>query len=200
MIQRLINNLSKNVNIFIFLRRIIELDSYALKKVIDAEIKNLNDMSRILDLGCGTGDFSPCFYNFHYIGIDVEPEYIQYAKNTYNLDFRLMDGRRLRFVEETFDCIAIIGVLHHLCEKSCLEIFHELKRVIKPGGIIIIIEDVEIGSRWDILGNIIRKLDVGNYIRTEERFYKLITSNFNILKNYRIRSFIPSYAVFVLSA
>ena len=200
MIQRLINNLSKNVNIFIFLRRIIELDSYALKKVIDAEIKNLNDMSRILDLGCGTGDFSPCFYNFHYIGIDVEPEYIQYAKNTYNLDFRLMDGRRLRFREETFDCITIVGVLHHLCKKSCLEIFHELKRVIKPGGIIIIIEDVEIGSRWDILGNIIRKLDVGNYIRTEEQWHKLISSNFNILKNYRIRSFIPSYAVFVLYA
>ncbi len=200
MIQRLINNLSKNVNIFIFLRRIIELDSYALKKVIDAETKNLNHMSRILDLGCGTGDFSPCFYNFHYIGIDVEPEYIQYAKNKYNLDFRLMDGRRLRFGEETFDCITIIGVLHHLCEKSCLEIFHELKRVIKPGGLIIIIEDVEIGSRWDILGNIIRKLDVGNYIRTEEQWYKLISSNFNILKNYRIRSFIPSYAVFVLSA
>jgi ubiquinone/menaquinone biosynthesis C-methylase UbiE len=111
-----------------------------------------------------------------------------------------MDGRRLRFVEETFDCITIIGVLHHLCEKSCLEIFHELKRVIKPGGIIIIIEDLEIGSRWDILGNIIRKLDVGNYIRTEEQWYKLISSNFNILKNYRIRSFIPSYAVFVLSA
>jgi ubiquinone/menaquinone biosynthesis C-methylase UbiE len=200
MIQRLINNLSKNVNIFIFLRRIIELDSYALKKVIDTETKNLNDMSRILDLGCGTGDFSPCFYNFHYTGIDVEPEYIQYAKNKYNLDFRLMDGRRLRFGEETFDCITIIGVLHHLCEKSCLEIFHELKRVIKPGGLIIIIEDVEIGSRWDILGNIIRKLDVGNYIRTEEQWYKLISSNFNILKNYRIRSFIPSYAVFVLSA
>lgn len=200
MIQRLINNLSKNVNIFIFLRRIIELDFFALKKVIDTETKNLNHMSRILDLGCGTGDFSPFFYNFHYTGIDVETEYIQYAKNKYNLDFRLMDGRRLRFGEETFDCITIIGVLHHLCEKSCLEIFHELKRVIKPGGIIIIIEDVEIGSRWDILGNIIRKLDVGNYIRTEERFYKLITSNFNILKNYRIRSFIPSYAVFVLYA
>ena len=64
----------------------------------------------------------------------------------------------------------------------------------------IIIEDLEIGSRWDILGNIIRKLDVGNYIRTEEQWYKLISSNFNILKNYRIRSFIPSYAVFVLSA
>ena len=200
MIQRLINNLSKNVNIFIFLRRIIELDFFALKKVIDTETKNLNHMSRILDLGCGTGDFSPCFYNFHYTGIDVEPEYIQYAKNKYNLDFRLMDGRRLRFGEETFDCITIIGVLHHLCEKSCLEIFHELKRVIKPGGIIIIIEDLEIGSRWDILGNIIRKLDVGNYIRNEEQWYKLITSNFNILKNYRIRSFIPSYAVFVLSA
>ena len=200
MIQRLINNISTNVNIFIFLRRIIELDSYALKKVIGAETKNLNDMSRILDLGCGTGDFSPCFYNFHYTGIDVEPEYIQYAKNTYNLDFRLMDGRRLRFGEETFDCITIVGVLHHLCKKSCLEIFHELKRVIKPGGVIIIIEDFDIGSRWDILGNIIRKLDVGNYIRTEEQWYKLISSNFNILKNYRIRSFIPSYAVFVLSA
>ena len=39
MIQRLINNLSKNVNIF--LRRIIELDFYVLKKVIDTETKKL---------------------------------------------------------------------------------------------------------------------------------------------------------------
>ena len=199
MIQRLINNISTNVNIFIFLRRIIELDFSALKKVIDTETKNLDNMSKILDLGCGTGDFSPCFYNFHYTGIDIEPEYIQYAKNKYNLDFRLMDGRILRFGEETFDCIMIIGVLHHLCKKSCLEIFHELKRVVKPGGMIIIIEDVEIGSRWDILGNIIRKLDVGNYIRTKKQWYRLISRNFSILKQYRIRSFIPTYEVFILS-
>ena len=81
----------------------------------------------------------------------------------------------------------------------CLEIFYELKRVVKPGGMIIIIEDVEIGSRWDILGNIIRKLDVGNYIRTKKQWYRLISRNFSILKQYRIRSFIPTYEVFILS-
>ena len=74
-----------------------------------------------------------------------------------------------------------------------------MKRVLKPGGTIFIIEDVDIGLRWDILGYLKRKFDVGNFIRTKEQWYRLISRNFSIVKQYHIRSFIPSYKVFVLS-
>ena len=63
---------------------------------------------------------------------------------------------------------------------SCLEIFYELKRVVKPGEMIIIIEDVDIGSGWDILGNLKCEFDVGNNIRTKEQWYRLISRNFQL--------------------
>lgn len=67
-------------------------------------LKNLNYKSRILDLGYRTGEFSHCFDSSSQTRINIEQKYIEYAKNKYNLDFGLMDGRRLRFEKDTFNC------------------------------------------------------------------------------------------------
>ena len=100
----------------------------------------------------------------------------------------------------TFDFIFVVGVFHHLSDNNCKDIFNEILRVIKKSGKIIIIEDVDIKSKFDLFGNVVRKFDIGNFIRTKEEWLELISKEFTILKQYRIRSFIPTYEVFILSA
>ncbi len=62
---------------------------------------------------------------------------------------------------------------------------------------IIIIEDVNTQSKIDLLGNIIRKLDVGEHIRTQKEWLELLSKKINIKKQYRFKSFIPTYEVFI---
>lgn len=162
--------------------------------------KEINDRSKkikILDIGCGSGEISRFFNDLDYIGIDVNPDYIEFARKIYKNNFEVMNAQKLRFKKRYFDYVVIIGVLHHIDDKNCNLILNEIKRVIKDTGKIIIIEDVNTQSKIDLLGNIIRKLDVGEHIRTQKEWLELLSKKINIKKQYRFKSFIPTYEVFI---
>ena len=108
-----------------------------------------------------------------------------------------MNAQKLRFKKRYFDYVVIIGVLHHIDDKNCNLILNEITRVIKDNGKIIIIEDVNTQSRIDLFGNLIRKLDVGEHIRTKKEWLELLSKKINIKKQYRFKSFIPTYEVFI---
>ena len=95
--SEIINKLSNNSKVFISIRKIIEWNFSSIKKLIYKQLHQVGSNEKILDLGCGTGEFSSSFTNYRYIGIDTDPNYISYAKNKYRRDFRVMDGKSLLF-------------------------------------------------------------------------------------------------------
>ena len=73
--------------------------------------KEINDRSkkiRILDIGCGSGEISRFFNDLDYIGIEVNPDYIEFARKIYKKNFEVMNAQKLRFKKRYFDYVVII--------------------------------------------------------------------------------------------
>jgi SAM-dependent methyltransferase len=97
----------------------------------------------ILDVGTGTGGFIPvlqkCFPEASITGIDPNQESLQEAKLQFpDILFIEMDSEKLQFDGNTFDIVNISMALHHFSKVR--KSLKEIKRVVKPGGYIIITE------------------------------------------------------------
>ena len=196
MINRVFNYLANTPIIFNILRNIVEFGFITPKKTIKAELNNINPGQRILDLGCGTGEFVQLFEDYDYHGIDNDLQYIEYAQRKYNSrKFYFMDASKMTFKDNYFNAVFIIGVLHHMDDELCGCIFKEIKRVIKKHGKIIIMENLNPESKTDFLGNLFRKLDNGNFIRTKEEYIKLLSNDFNINYTNSFRSGFIKYHI-----
>jgi ubiquinone/menaquinone biosynthesis C-methylase UbiE len=97
----------------------------------------------LLDAGCGPGTITLGLARHvapgHVIGIDIEDSQFagsreQAKRESLNVDFRKADMYQLPFEDEVFDAVFSHAVLQHL--KDPLAALTELRRVLKPGGVI----------------------------------------------------------------
>jgi len=97
----------------------------------------IEEGSRILDLGCGSGIAAKNFQDFFkakVIGVDVKDNRLV------PIPFKIVDGKNLPFDDNSFDVVMINFVLHHSEQPESL--LKEAKRVSKK---IIIFEDLPEG-------------------------------------------------------
>lgn len=104
MLQKIINKLASNPKIFIILRKIIENNFRGEKEVINKHFICQTD-DKILDLGCGTGEFSVYFNPEIYTGLDIEKGYIDFAQKNYKGNFLVGDATCLPFSNNSFSKI-----------------------------------------------------------------------------------------------
>lgn len=97
---------------------------------------------RILDAGVGTGRNFP-FYpaNSAVIGIDLSPAMLAHAQRrlsaaTTTVELHRMDVTRLEFPDRTFDAAVATFLFCVLPDELQVAGMRELRRVVKPGGII----------------------------------------------------------------
>ena len=108
------------------------------------------EQGRLLNLGCGHGaDFLPFSKNFELYGVDFSDEMIRFAqkyaeKFSFQVNLAVADVCYLPYNNETFDYIISVATYHHLKREQQLTAFHELKRVLKPGGAAFI----TVWNRW----------------------------------------------------
>lgn len=93
---------------------------------------------KILDYGCGTGDFIGNLQNkkWSITGIEVDQERLACARKAYpHLKlYEMKVGQRLPFKTNTFDVVTLFHVLEHVdSEKEALS---EIHRVLKKNGIL----------------------------------------------------------------
>lgn len=97
----------------------------------------------VLDYCCGLGGTSLRCAKLggRVFGIDISPESVETARKALDdaglagsAHFEVMDAEEMRFPDEMFDVIICFGVLHHVDVERA---FPELRRVLKPGGLII---------------------------------------------------------------
>lgn len=112
----------------------------------------------ILDIGCGTGEFSRLLAKRadRVIAIDLSPNMIKVAKGKSqqypNIDFQVTDILQWDFPAEKFDVIVSIATVHHLPVEKLLP---KLKAALKPGGKLVILDLLEHENLTDILSDII---------------------------------------------
>lgn len=139
----------------------------------------------ILDLGCGTGIFRNTF-NTNYVGVDINPQYIEYCKKKYSGTFLVNDATSLTFSDNSFDLVSTITVLHHLDKGQRNMMLCEMKRVCEDGGVILIIDGLIPTNKWNVLGFLLAKLDRGKYKMYYSDFMKMIYENFDETYSFSI--------------
>ena len=97
---------------------------------------------KILDLGCGSGRLLKIFQKIEidYLGVDGSKKLIKIAQRKYpNAKFQVADVLNLSFPNNSFDKVFSIRVLPHIPSKEFqIRFLKEAKRVLKPGGLLIL--------------------------------------------------------------
>lgn len=104
--------------------------------------KYLREGDKVLDLGCGNGRYFEYFKEkkTDYWGVDGSEKLINVARGRYpEARFQVADALTLPFSGEFFDKVFCIAALHHIPSKELREkFFQEARRVLKPGGILVV--------------------------------------------------------------
>lgn len=105
---------------------------------------------RVLDAGCGTGTLAIDAAKLvgatgRVIGTDASPEMIERAmrktpRGLSQVEFRTEAVERLPFSDGEFDAVLASLVLHHLPPDTREAGLREIRRVLKPGGRLVIME------------------------------------------------------------
>ncbi|MAF13599.1 MAG: hypothetical protein CMI53_01770 [Parcubacteria group bacterium] len=122
------------------------------------EFKVIQDLiktgDKVLDLGCGNGRLRLLSRDqnvkFDYVGVDSSQELIKIAEsnNDFKMDsqqFLVASMLKLPFADNSFNVVASVAVFHHIPSKQMrLKALQEVKRVLKPGGTLIMFN----WNRW----------------------------------------------------
>ncbi|MFH0874130.1 MAG: class I SAM-dependent methyltransferase [Candidatus Komeilibacteria bacterium] len=177
-------------------RRILE-NNFAGEKAVIAKYWSREISGSILDIGCGTGEFSRLFPPEQYLGLDINPDYIAYAKRKQPYQFMVGDATQLTFSDQSFDKVLMIGVLHHLDDTLSRAILSEIKRVVKIGGRVILMEDLRVAKKY-WLTTLMHNFDEGKYIRSAEEYQRLLPPDLKLVSSFSMWSGICPYQVFIL--
>jgi SAM-dependent methyltransferase len=101
---------------------------------------------QVLDIATGPGGFIGVLKQFlksydQITGIDVRQDLLDKARQAHpeeNIVFKRMDAARMSYPEAHFDLVCCAFSLHHLVEIGA--VLSELKRVLKPDGVVIFVE------------------------------------------------------------
>jgi SAM-dependent methyltransferase len=119
--------------------------------LLDAGLKT---SGYLIDVGCGSGRLAHVLEIQRYLGTDVVPDLLEYARS-------LCVGREWRFelVEDIVipeqdaaaDMVCFFSVFTHLLHEDSFRYLREASRVLKPGGTIVIsFLDLQIASHWAV--------------------------------------------------
>lgn len=90
---------------------------------------------KIIDIGCGTGKNVEVFSRFgESWGIDTSPAAIAFCKKRGLSNIVLSEGEKTPFENNSFDVVTMLDVLEHADDQKVIA---EIKRILKPGGIVI---------------------------------------------------------------
>jgi SAM-dependent methyltransferase len=99
----------------------------------------------VLDIGCGHGHIHPYLtqskLGLRLTGIDVASTVIEEARAANpGVTYHHYDGNRLPYPDQSFDAAYTITVMHHVPPPQWPTFLQAMRRVVRPGGLIVIFE------------------------------------------------------------
>jgi 2-polyprenyl-3-methyl-5-hydroxy-6-metoxy-1,4-benzoquinol methylase len=108
---------------------------------LEKVLSDLRDGDSVLDVGCGNGRLIENLKNksVNYLGVDNSEELIKLAGINYpDKNFKVLDILKLETLNQKFDLVISVAVLHHLPSRDLrLQALEQFKSVTKPNGKII---------------------------------------------------------------
>lgn len=113
--------------------------------LIEATGRNIGSPGKLkfLDLGCGIGVTDTLLVekvsDLH--GIDIFDGVIEKAKvRNPSFKYQTFDGKTIPYDNNNFDVVFAICVMHHVPPEQWEELFKDVERVLKPGGLFFVFE------------------------------------------------------------
>lgn len=145
--------------------------------------RHLRDSKDLLDFGCGIGRYYSRIRSvgINYSGIDTSQGMIHMAKQIHKANcFQHYDGKVLPFPPGSFDTVILSEVLTYLLGSTVAQdSLKEIKRVLTPGGRLVMIEQASISGR---------KSESASRIVTENDYRLALEAGFVIDHMYKVRS------------
>jgi len=109
---------------------------------------------KILDAACGTGRFvgqaARALPDHHFTGLDLSAWYLQEARQTLHhvqhLSLVEDNAEHMPLKDDAFDISTSIYLFHELPPRARVAVIEELKRVTAPGGLIVLMDAVQIAD------------------------------------------------------
>ncbi len=155
------------------------LPSGSHQRIVDSMFA-VPDGGRVLDLGCGFGDFARYFApRCRYVGIDHNPGYIDTARSMNGgLDaaFICADVTDPVVAEHgPYDLIFLSGVLHHLDDTQVAALAANVAPLLERGGRFVALEPV-FDPHQGLTARLIIASDRGRYVRDAAGYSHLLGS------------------------
>ncbi len=114
--------------------------------------------ARILDVACGTGSALNQLAAAHpdekYWGLDLSPYYLHHAgrrlAQVKNLSLVNENAERMPLADASFDVVTSVFLFHELPERARKNVLAEMRRVLKPGGLLVIEDAAQLIEAADL--------------------------------------------------
>jgi SAM-dependent methyltransferase len=119
-----------------------DLKARLLAELAERTLGNPSRLS-VLDVGCGVGlTDSALVGRFASLdGVDVSEGAVEEAAAANpDVGYAAYDGRTLPYADDVFDMAFAICVLHHVDRAARADFVREMRRVVRPGGLLVAIE------------------------------------------------------------
>jgi SAM-dependent methyltransferase len=150
-----------------------------------------NDMTRVrrvLDVGCGPGTNTEYFRNADYLGVDINPDYIESAQRKHKRRFVIADVTKYNDqAAGKFDFILINSFLHHVNDADADKVLARMSGWLTPDGYVHIVEVVSPGDRS--IAQLLASWDRGKHTRSLEHWRTLFERHFelNVFETYSLK-------------
>ena len=133
-------------------------------------------MRRVLDVGCGPGTNTAHFQHSDYVGVDINPQYIESARARHHRTFVVAAVTTTPDLGARFDCVFVNSFLHHVNDADTDNILAHLAPLLTVDGHLHALELV----RPPTLGpaRLLARLDRGAYARPLDAWRALFTRHF----------------------
>lgn len=152
---------------------------------------------RVLDVACGPGTNAAFFADADYLGVDVNPRYIETARARYRGRFVAAEAISWSSeATELFDFILVNSFLHHLTDHDVRTLMQSLPARLTPAGKLHIVDIVMPDSPG--VARTLARHDRGHYVRPAEELKKLLSESMQIdwFESYQLLAFgIPCWHV-----
>lgn len=119
---------------------------------------------RVLDVGCGPAMNAHLFPHADYLGIDINPKYIQSARRRFNRNFLVADATTYSApAGDRYDFILVNSFLHHVDDSLACRVLSQLATLLTNDGRLHSVE-VVMPPEWGI-PRMFARWDRGRYCR-----------------------------------
>jgi SAM-dependent methyltransferase len=143
------------------------------------ELLRLHGSEAVLDIGCGTGEYSRLLNYREYVGVDFNDQYIRMASQKFGEDGRVqflsIDVADVPNLNLKLDAAFCVAVTHHLSNNELRKLIPDVLRAVSMRFVIV---DMVLPPIWrNPVSHLLIRMDRGRYGRSKQSLIEILKTD-----------------------